>query len=213
MLIAALAHLWFVTIHPFDDGNGRIARAIADMALARSDGGPQRFYSMSTQIREERRGYYDILEQTQKGDMDVTAWLLWFLECLGRAIGNAEISLDTVLAKARFWERISEISVNERQHKIINMLLDGFRGKLTLPKYAEITKCSQKAASQDIAEMVNHGIMAQTEEGGRNPGYCLVNAGSIRQHSVSVRRRSSRSPRRSAARNRWRCTARRPMAD
>ena len=212
ILKAGLAHLWFVTIHPFDDGNGRIARAIADMALARSDGRPQRFYSMSSQIWEERREYYEMLERTQKGGMDVTLWMRWFVECLGRAVESAENTLDAALSKARFWERIAQTPVNERQRKIINMLFDGFRGKLTLPKYAKITKCSQEIASRDIAEMIDSGILAQTEERGRNPGYSLVNAGVIHQHPISRRRRSSRSAHRGGKRRRWLCAARRRAA-
>ena len=212
LLQAGLAHLWFVTIHPFDDGNGRIARAIADMALSRSDGNPQRFYSMSSQIREERRDYYEMLEKTQKGGLDVTEWMHWFVGCLGRAIGSAENTLDATLAKARFLERIAEIPVNERQNKIISMLLDGFRGKLTLPKYAKINKCSLEVAFADIDEMISHGILAQSDERGRNPGYSLVNAGVIHQHSTSRRRRSYRSAPRGGARHRRRCTARRHPA-
>ena len=136
VLKAGLAHLWFVTIHPFDDGNGRIARAIADMALARSEHSPQRFYSMSAQIRQERNDYYDILERTQKGTMDVTPWMEWFLGCLGRAIDGAQVTLSAVLDKARFWERIKDVQLNDRQRLVINRLLDGFEGKLTTSKYA-----------------------------------------------------------------------------
>ena len=137
VLKAGLAHLWFVTIHPFDDGNGRIARAIADMALARSENSPQRFYSMSAQIRQERNAYYDILEQTQKGTMDITPWMEWFLGCLGRAIDGAQTTLSAVLDKARFWERIQDVPLNERQRLVLNRLLDGFEGKLTTSKYAD----------------------------------------------------------------------------
>ena len=211
VLKAGLAHLWFVTIHPFDDGNGRIARAIADMALARSDGSPRRFYSMSAQIREERRDYYDILEQTQKETMDVTPWMSWFAGCLGRAIENSENTLDSALAKARFWERIGGLPINERQRKMINLMLNGFRGKLTWLKWAKIAKCSQETARQDIAELVGHGILAQTAESGRNPGYVLVNAGAVRRHSAP-RRRSPRLSRPGRSRHRWRCAARRRVA-
>ena len=202
LLKAALSHLWFVTIHPFDDGNGRIARAISDLALARSDGSPLRFYSMSSQIREERRDYYDYLEQTQQEAMDVTNWMLWFLGCLGRAIENSEIALDTTLAKAKFWESIAHIPLNGRQSRIINMLLNGFRGKLTLAKWAKIAKCSPETAGQDIAELISRGILSQIGEGGRNPGYGLVNAGGLHRHSAFPRRRPFRTPRRAASRNR-----------
>ena len=147
---AAIAHLWFVTVHPFDDGNGRIARAIADLALARSEKSSQRFYSMSAQIRQERAAYYDILEQTQKGTMDVTRWMHWFLGCLGRAIEGAQTALATVLFKARFWNAVGDFSLNERQRRVLNRLLDGFEGKLTTSKWAKLAKCSQDTALRDI---------------------------------------------------------------
>ncbi|MCU1337846.1 MAG: filamentation induced by cAMP protein Fic [Bryobacterales bacterium] len=156
VLKAGLAHLWFVTIHPFDDGNGRIARAIADMALARSEHSPQRFYSMSAQIRQERNAYYDILEATQKGTMDITKWMEWFLGCLGRAIDGAHDTLGAVPAKARFWDRLKAVQLNDRQRSIINRLLDGFEGKLTTSKYATLTKCSQDTAHRDILALVDH---------------------------------------------------------
>src|SRR5438876_10426244 len=140
---AALAHLWFVTIHPFEDGNGRIARAIADMVLARSENSPQRFYSMSAQIRQERNAYYSILEETQKGTLDITPWMKWFLGCLGRAIEGAQTTLGAVLAKARFWESIAGVALNELQRLDVNRLLDVFEGKLTSSKYADRGKCSQ----------------------------------------------------------------------
>jgi Fic family protein len=146
-LKAALAHLWFVTIHPFDDGNGRIARTIADMGLARSETSPKRFYSMSAQIRLERNDYYEILERTQKGTLDVTPWMQWFLGCLDRAFDGAEATLGTVLRKARFWESHAGESFNDRQRKIVNRLLDGFEGKLTSSKWAKLAKCSQDTAT------------------------------------------------------------------
>ena len=170
---ASLAHLWFVSIHPFDDGNGRIARAIADMALARSENSPQRFYSMSAQIRQERNAYYEILERTQKADMDVTRWMEWFLACLGRAIDGAQIVLSTVLAKARFWERIHGIAINDRQRLVLNKLLDGFEGKLTTTKYAKLTKSSQDTALRDLAYMVEKGVLVRSSEGGRSTSYTL----------------------------------------
>ena len=168
---AALAHLWFVTIHPFEDGNGRIARAIADLALARSEKSPQRFYSMSAQIRIERNAYYDELEQTQKGGTDVTDWLVWFLACLGRAIHGADGVLGTVTAKARFWERAGALSLNERQTKVLNRLLDGFEGKMTSSKWATIGKCSQDTANRDIAALLDLGLLRKGEGGGRSTNY------------------------------------------
>ena len=173
VLKAGQAHLWFVTIHPFDDGNGRIARAIADMALARSENSPQRFYSMSAQIRQERAAYYNILEQTQKGTLDITPWMEWFLGCLGRAIQGAQTTLGTVLAKARFWERIADFSINERQRAVLNRLLDGFEGKLTTTKYAALAKCSQDTALRDILPLVERGILVRNPEGGRSTSYSL----------------------------------------
>jgi Fic family protein len=140
---AGIAHLWFVTLHPFEDGNGRMARAIADMQLARAEQSPQRFYSMSAQIRAERNAYYDILERTQKGDLDITAWLLWFLACLNGAFDHAETLLAGVLAKADFWERHRDKPLNDRQTAVLNRLIDGFEGKLTSSKWAKLTKVSQ----------------------------------------------------------------------
>jgi Fic family protein len=174
VLRAGLAHLWFVTIHPFDDGNGRIARAIADMALARSENSPRRFYSMSAQIQKEHKDYYDILERTQKEAMDVTPWMEWFLGCLGRAIDGAQITLSTVLDKARFWERIKNVQLNDRQRLVINRLLDGFEGKLTTSKYASLAKCSQDTAHRDILTLVDQGVLVQNPEGGRSTSYSLA---------------------------------------
>jgi Fic family protein len=174
VLKAGIAHLWFVTIHPFDDGNGRIARAIADMTLARSEKSKQRFYSMSAQIREERKAYYDILEATQKGDFNITPWLEWFLGCLDRAIGGAETVLAAVFKKARFWEHHGGASFNDRQRAIINRLLNGFEGKLTSSKYAKLAKCSQDTASRDIDDLVKQGILAKDAAGGRSTSYSLV---------------------------------------
>jgi Fic family protein len=171
---AALAHLWFVTIHPFEDGNGRIARAIAVLALARSEGSSQRFYSMSAQIRTERSAYYDQLEQTQKGETDVTEWVLWFLACLDRAIRGADSVLAAVVAKAQFWERAAPMPLNERQIKVLNRLLDGFEGNMTTSKWATIAKCSQDSASRDIAALIELGLMRKGEAGGRSTSYELV---------------------------------------
>jgi Fic family protein len=174
VLKAGLAHLWFVIIHPFDDGNGRVARAIADMVLARSENSPQRFYSMSAEIRQERGAYYDILEQTQKGTLDITAWMEWFLGCLGRAIDGAQTILSAVLAKARFWERIQGTSINERQRLVLNRLLDGFEGKITTSKYAKLANCSQDTALRDILPLVESGILVRNPKGGRSTSYSLA---------------------------------------
>lgn len=174
LLRAGLAHLWFVTVHPFDDGNGRIARAIADMALARSEHTGQRFYSLSTQIRRERDTYYRLLETTQKGELEVTAWLEWFLDCLLRAIEGAKETLATVLDKARFWERFAEEPLNERQIKVLNRVLDGFEGKLTSSKYAKLVKCSQDTAYRDILDLIERGALRKDAGGGRSTSYSLV---------------------------------------
>jgi Fic family protein len=174
VLKSGLAHLWFVTIHPFEDGNGRIARAIADMALARSEHSSQRFYSMSAQIKLEHKEYYDILEGTQKGSMDVTGWMLWFLDCLGRAIDGAHLTLKAVVDKARFWDRIKDVQLNERQRSVINRSLDEFEGKLTSSKYAKLTKSSQDTAHRDIQALVERGVLVQNPEGGRSTSYSLA---------------------------------------
>lgn len=173
VLHAGVAHLWFVTIHPFDDGNGRIARAIADLGLARSEQSPQRFYSMSAQIREERKAYYDILEATQKGGLDITPWLEWFLDCLGRAFDRAEIILAVVMKKARFWEEYGGQSLNERQRLVLNRLLDGLEGKLTSSKWAKLAHCSQDSALRDIDDLVTRQILVKEPAGGRSTSYAL----------------------------------------
>lgn len=174
VLKAAIAHLWFVTIHPFDDGNGRIARAITDLMLARSEHSAQRFYSMSAQIRQERNDYYGILEATQKADLDITRWLDWFLGCLDRAIDGAETILAGVLNKARFWEKHASESFNERQRGMLNRLWDGFEGKLTSSKWAKIAKCSQDTALRDIDDLVDRRILARDAPGGRSTSYSLA---------------------------------------
>jgi Fic family protein len=171
---AGLAHLWFVTIHPFDDGNGRIARAIADLALARSEQSPQRFYSMSAQIRQESAAYYDILERTQKATMDITPWMDWFLVCLGRAIEGAQATLGNVLSKARFWDAIGDSPLNARQRLVLNRLLEGFEGKLTTSKWAGLAKCSHDTALRDILPLVERGILVRNPEGGRSTSYALA---------------------------------------
>ncbi|WP_165045728.1 Fic family protein [Dysgonomonas sp. ZJ709] len=174
VLKAAIAHLWFVTIHPFDDGNGRIARTIADMFLTRADEIPHRFYSMSSQIRKQRKQYYDILEKTQKGSPDITEWLTWFLDCLEIALIDAESSLGRVLLKANFWEKNRLVSMNDRQTKMVNLLWDGFEGKLTSSKWAKINKCSTDSALRDIQDLINKGVLQKTDEGGRSTNYELI---------------------------------------
>lgn len=171
---AALAHFWFVSIHPFDDGNGRIARAIADMALARSEQSKQRFYSMSSQIQKERNEYYNALESCQKSTMDITPWLEWFLHCLKHAIKASDTLLESILLKAHFWEAHINKSFNDRQRLLINLLLEGFEGKLTSSKWAKIGKCSQDTALRDITDLVECNILIKEESGGRSTSYVLV---------------------------------------
>lgn len=174
VLKAALAHFWVVTIHPFDDGNGRIARAVSDMALARAERSTKRFYSMSAQIRLDRKDYYRILEKTQKGGLDVTPWMRWFLDCLDRAIEGAEATLGNVLKKAGFWKSHGGDPFNDRQRKIINRLLDGFEGRLTSSKWARLAKCSQDTAGRDINDLATRGILRKNPGRGRSTSYSLV---------------------------------------
>jgi Fic family protein len=174
VLKAAIAHFWFVTIHPFDDGNGRIARAITDMQLARSDGSSQRFYSMSNQILTERKKYYEILEKTQRGTSDITNWLIWFLSCLENALINSGEVLDSVLSKAKFWEKHSQTPLNDRQRLMLNKLLDGFEGKLTSSKWAKIVKTSQYTAIRDIQDLVSKEILRKEAQGGRSTNYEFI---------------------------------------
>jgi Fic family protein len=174
VLKAAVAHLWFVTTHPFEDGNGRIARAMADMALARSEGSSQRFYSMSAQVQQERNAYYDILEATQKGELDITAWLEWFLDCLDRAFDRADAILASVLRKARFWKKHAGQAFNDRQRAMIDRLFNGFEGKLTSSKWAQLTKSSQDTALRDIDDLVAKGVLSKDTAGGRSTSYSLV---------------------------------------
>jgi Fic family protein len=171
---SAIAHLWFVTLHPFDDGNGRIARALADMILARSDGQSYRFYSMSSQIRIERKRYYEILEETQKSSLDVTKWLEWFLSCLLNSINASETILEKVVFKHEFWLKNSSKLENERQQKMLNMLLDGFDGKLTSSKWAKICKCSQDTALRDIRDLLEKQILEKLPGGSRSTAYDIV---------------------------------------
>lgn len=173
VISSAIAHLWFVTIHPFDDGNGRIARALADMLLTRSDGDAHRFYSMSAQIRNERKAYYEILEKTQKGNLDITEWLMWYLKCLERSLDTSEARLKIVLKKTQFWDKHHRIEINERQRKILNMLFDGFEGKLTTGKWAKLCKCSADTALRDIQDLIKKNILKQDASGGRSTGYLI----------------------------------------
>ncbi len=179
LIKAGLAHLWLITLHPFDDGNGRIARAVGDLFLARADGSPQRFYSLSAQIQRERKAYYDILERTQKQSLDVTEWLAWFLETLHRAVDEAQHTLDAVLAKTRFWQRWAapgSAPLNERQVKLVNRLLDGFEGKLTSSKWAAIAKCSPDTALRDITDLLARGVLRKSDAGGRSTSYELTHS-------------------------------------
>ena len=175
LLKAAIAHLWFVAIHPFEDGNGRIGRAIAEMCLARSDGSAQRFYSMSSQILEERKGYYEVLEKTQAGSLDITEWLTWFLECLGRAIEQSNQITSSALEKELFWKSLKQrkVSLNDRQTKVLNKLFSGFEGKLTRDKWMKMTKASSRTALRDIEELIALGVIEQEEAGGRSTSYRL----------------------------------------
>jgi len=176
LIKAGLAHLWFVTLHPFDDGNGRIARAVGDLFLARADGSPQRFYSLSAQIQRERKAYYDILERTQKQSLDVTEWLAWFLETLHRAVDQAQHTLDAVMAKTRFWQRWAapgSAPLNQRQVKLVNRLLDGLEVKLTSSKWAAIAKCSPDTALRDITDLLARGVLRKSDAGGRSTSYEL----------------------------------------
>ena len=173
VLKAAIAHLWFVTIHPFEDGNGRIARVLTDMLLAQSDRSTQRFYSMSAQIRVERKQYYKILEKTQKGSLDITNWIKWFLRCLINALKSTDTTLNRVLFKADFWNRHAKTVINERQKKLLNIILDGFEGKLTSSKWAKIAKCSKDTAIRDINDLINKQVLIKEKEGGRSTNYEL----------------------------------------
>ncbi len=179
LLKTAIAHLWFVTIHPFEDGNGRIARAIAEMCLARSDGSAQRFYSMSSQILEERKSYYEILEKTQSGSLDITEWLNWFLECLDRAIEQSNRITSSALEKESFWLNVKEknVALNPRQKKVLNKLFNGFEGKLTRAKWMKLTKASSRTALRDIEDLIELGVLEQEEAGGRSTSYRLKKLG------------------------------------
>lgn len=171
---AGLAHLWLVTLHPFDDGNGRISRAVGDMALARAEGSAQRFYSLSAQIQRERKRYYEQLEATQRGTLDVTPWLAWFLGCLLRAVQGADGLVADVLAKAQFWQRWADVPMNARQTLVLNRVLDGMEGKLSNARWAAIAKCSSDTALRDITDLLGKGVLVRVEGGGRNVAYALV---------------------------------------
>lgn len=170
---AAVAHLWFLTIHPFDDGNGRIARALTDMLLAQSDKSNQRFYSMSAQIKIERKQYYELLEKTQKGNLDITNWITWFLSCLINALKSTDTAFTKVLVKAYFWQKHINTTINDRQKKLLNKLMDGFDGKLTSSKWAKIAKCSKDSAIRDINDLIEKGILQKEAAGGRSTNYEL----------------------------------------
>ncbi len=170
---AAIAHFWFVTIHPFDDGNGRIARAISDLLLARMDGTSHRFYSLSSQIQLERSAYYEVLEEVQSGGMNITSWVLWFLKCFDRAMDATEVTLQSILFKAKFWGRNQDAKMNERQRKMLNRVLDGFEGKLTAKKWAKLMDCSPDTALRDINDLIRFGILVQEAKGGRSTSYAL----------------------------------------
>ena len=173
LLKAAVAHIWFLTIHPFEDGNGRIARALTDMLLARSDKSNQRFYSMSAQIRIERKNYYEFLEKTQKGNLDITDWIIWFLDCLKNALENSSILLERILFKAHFWTKHQTTNLNERQRKLLNRMLDGIEGRMTSSKWAKMAKCSKDSAVRDINELISLGILIKESAGGRSTNYEL----------------------------------------
>lgn len=172
-LTAAIVHLWFVTIHPFDDGNGRISRTLADMSLARLDADSARYYSMSAEINRNKKVYYEILEKTQKGNLDITEWLLWFFECLENAINRASGVIERTLQKAEYWDKFRDVEINERQRKVINRLWDGFEGKLTSSKWAKICRCSQDTALRDINDLIAKGMLRNSGEGGRSSNYLL----------------------------------------
>jgi Fic family protein len=174
VLKAGIAHLWFLTIHPFNHGNGRIARAISDLMLARSENLADRFYSMTAQMKAEKKEYFETLERTQKGPMDVTPWLQWYVGCLGRAIAGARIIQAAVLLKVRFWESLASTPINERQYKVLNILLEGFEGKLTTSKWAKLTGCSQDTAYRDILDLVESGVLSKDPSGGRSSSYSLA---------------------------------------
>lgn len=174
ILKAAVAHFWFVTIHPFEDGNGRIARAIVDMCLSRADGVAERFYSMSSSIEHVREDHYVVLETCQKGELDITQWVIWFLDCLLQAIDGADKIVNTVLYKAKIWEKLANHAVNERQRKVVNRLFDNFYGNLTTSKYAKLAKCSHDTALRDIHALINYGVLEQSQHAGRSTSYQLV---------------------------------------
>lgn len=171
---AAVAHLWFVSIHPFDDGNGRISRTLADMLLAQLDVESARYYSMSAEINRNKKAYYEILERTQKGDIDITEWILWFLDCLEKAITRAFAIVEQTLEKAEYWDKFRDIEINERQRKVINRLWDGFEGKLTSSKWAKMCRCSQDTALRDINDLISKGMLRNSGEGGRSANYLLA---------------------------------------
>ena len=174
VLMSGVFHLWFLTLHPFDDGNGRIARALSDLLLTRSDNGAQRFYSLSWQIEKDRENYYDILEKTQKGDLDITQWLQWYLQSIAKATANADVLLNDIQLKSNFWNKWKALSFNQRQIRILQLLLDDFKGKLTTTKYAKLARCSQDTAYRDISDLIEKGILTKDAKGGRSTAYLLT---------------------------------------
>ena len=174
IVYAAIAHLWFVAIHPVEDGNGRIARALTEMTLARSENSPERFYSLSSQIQRDRTDYYGVLERTEKGDLEVTAWLLWFIACFSKAVGAADQACAGVLRKADFWQRHSLVPFNERQRAVLNLFLGEFEGKLTSRKWAALSRCSMATAQRDLKELVDRGLLIRNEGGSKNTSYAVV---------------------------------------
>ncbi|WP_290393867.1 Fic family protein, partial [uncultured Duncaniella sp.] len=172
-IMAAVAHLWFVTVHPFDDGNGRISRTLADMLLARLDEDSARYYSMSAEINRNKKAYYEVLERTQKGDLDITEWMLWFFGCLENSIVRASGIIERTLQKAAYWDEFRDVDINERQRKVVNRLWDGFEGKLTSSKWAKICGCSQDTALRDINDLIAKGMLRNSGEGGRSANYLL----------------------------------------
>ena len=190
---AGIAHLWFVTLHPFEDGNGRIARALSDLLLARADGIPQRFYSMSAQIRIERKEYYTILEKSQKGTLNITNWLQWFINCLGNALNTSEKTLQKVLTKHQFWTNNAKTGLNNRQILILNKLLDGFIGKLSTSKWAKITKCSPDTALRDIKDLLDKNILYKEASGGRSTSYRLADSDGISEINIDSLQKATKN--------------------
>jgi Fic family protein len=174
VLKAGIAHFRFIMIHPFDDGNGRLARAITEMLLARADDSGDRYYSLSSRMLKERKDYYAMLEKGQHSEGDITEWLSWYTGCLGRAVDDSAVSIEGALTRADFWDKHKDVSFNARQRRMVNMLMDDFKGKVTTAKWGKITKCSHDTALRDITDMIEKGVLAQNNAGGRSASYLLV---------------------------------------